>query len=41
MLTTDDKTPKPYPRLTPAQKEHILREVARYFALALADAEGV
>jgi hypothetical protein len=41
MRTTDHDTPRPYPRLTPAQKEHILREVARYFALALAEPEGV
>jgi hypothetical protein len=41
MLTTDHDVPRPYPRLSAAQKDEVLREVARYFALALAEPEGV
>jgi hypothetical protein len=29
---TDRHIPRRYPRLTPAQKDHMLREVALYFA---------
>jgi hypothetical protein len=33
MLTTDHDAPRPYPRLSEAQKARVLSEVAMYFTL--------
>jgi hypothetical protein len=33
MLTADNEAPRPYPRLSAAQIERVLSEVARYFAM--------